>query len=384
MKCKSNYTIQLNLSRPFVMKKFIWTTLIIAAIGTAGFVYYNNANAETAAPSQPAVEVTRGSIVEKALAVGTIEPEHQVEVKSKVSGVVSRIYAQPGSFVNEGDPLFEIKPDPTPLEMAEAKRNLELSEIQANTISQQIERQSQLMQRGMISRSEFDEIERQFNDAMVRLQMNRERLELLESGRVTIGGIEIESVIKAPISGFILERMVDIGDPIVPLTSYQAGTVLMNIADMSKLIFKGTVDEIDVGKMIEGMPVELKIGAIPGSVVHGELTHISLKARRQDNTTVFPVEVTITNSNGYTLRAGYSANADVIIKRLEDILVIPERLITFRDEQAFVQILADESNGTTEERQVIVGASNAITIEVKEGLSEGDKVLEKPLRSLSI
>jgi HlyD family secretion protein len=366
------------------MKKIIWTILIIAAAGTAGFFYHKNANAETTAPSQPAVEVTRGSIVQKALAVGTIEPEHQVEVKSKVSGVVSRIYAQPGSFVNEGDPLFEIKPDPTPLEIAEAKRNVELSEIQANTISQQIARQSQLLERGMISRSEFDESERQFNDAMIRLQMNRERLELLESGRVTIGGIEIESVIKAPISGYILERMVDIGDPIVPLTSYQAGTVLMNIADMSKLLFKGTVDEIDVGKMQEGMPVELKIGAIPGAIVHGELSHISLKARRQDNTTVFPVEVTITNSNGYTLRAGYSANADVIINRLEDVLVIPERLITFREDQAWVQVLSNESSGETQERAVVVGASNAITIEVKDGLTEGEKVLEKPLRTLSI
>lgn len=270
------------------------------------------------------------------------------------------------------------------MEIAEAKRNLELSENTANSITQQIERQTQLLNRGMISTSEFQEIERQYNDAMLRLQMSRERLELLESGHVNIGGIEIESVIKAPISGYILERMVNIGDPVVPLTSYQAGTALMSIADMSGLIFKGTVDEIDVGKLIEGMPVNLKIGALPGAVVTGELHHISLKVRRQDNTTVFPIEIIITDTQGHILRAGYSANADIIIKQLTDILVVPERLITFKEGKAFVEILTDELNRATEEIEIQVGSSNAISIEVTSGLAEGDKVLERPQRSLSI
>lgn len=262
------------------MKKTIWILAVLVIAGLAGFTYYNSDNSNSSDTLRANVEVSRGDIIEKALAVGTIEPEHQIEVKSKVSGVVKQIFAQPGTYVRQGDPLIEVQPDPTPLEIAEAKRNLELSENTANSITQQIERQTQLLNRGMISTSEFQEIERQYNDAMLRLQMSRERLELLESGHVNIGGIEIESVIKAPISGYILERMVNIGDPVVPLTSYQAGTALMSIADMSGLIFKGTVDEIDVGKLIEGMPVNLKIGALPGAVVTGELHHISLKARR--------------------------------------------------------------------------------------------------------
>lgn len=366
------------------MKKWLISLLVIAGIATGVLWYYQNHLQNSTPESVPTVEVTRGSIVEKALAVGTIQPEHQVEVKSKVSGVVRLIYAQPGTYVRQGDPLFEVQPDPTPLELAEARRNVELSQIQALTVTQNRDRQTQLLERGMISRSEFEETERQYNDAMVRLQMNRERLELLESGRVTVGGVEIESVIKAPISGYVLERMVDIGDPVVPLTSYQAGTALMTIADMSGLIFKGTVDEIDVGKLTEGMPVELKIGALPGTRVTGVLRFISLKATRQDNTTVFPVEIDILHTGGAILRAGYSANADIIIRQLDDILLIPERVIEFRDDAAYVHVVSDEVNGTTTEVKITTGSSNAIQIEVKDGLQEGQKLAERPQRSLTI
>ncbi len=366
-------------------KKLIWILTIIILIGSpATYFYMTQANSKEVAPTRSVVQVETGSIIEKALAVGTIEPEFQVDVKSKVSGVVKRIYAEPGTYVKQGDPLIEVQPDPTPLELAEAKRNLELTEITVNNLSTNLERQAQLKSRGMISNNEFEEAERAYNDALVRLQMNRERLELLESGKVTIGGIEIESMIKAPISGYVLEKMVNIGDPVVPLTSYQAGTVLMTMADMGTLVFKGNVDEIDVGKMREGMEVELKIGALPGTIVKGELTKISLKATRVDNATVFPVEVSITDAGGVTLRAGYSANADVIVKRLEDILVIPERLITFRDGKSFVEILTDESTGSSTEREIQTGSGDAIIVEVKEGLQQGDKVLEKPLRSLSL
>lgn len=366
-------------------KKLIWIfTLVIVVGAPATYMYMNQSQSSPAEQTRSSVEVSKGNIIEKALAVGTIEPEFQVEVKSKVSGVVKRIFAEPGTYVKAGDPLFEIQPDPTPLELAEAKRNLELSEIQVNNLGSNLERQSQLKERGMISANAYEESERAYDDAMVRLQMNRERLALLESGKVTIGGIEIESVIKAPISGYVLDKMVNIGDPVVPLTSYQAGTVLMNMADMSNLIFKGNVDEIDVGKMQEGMEAELKIGALPGTIVYGRVSKISLKAKVVDNATVFPVEITITDDSGATLRAGYSANADVIVKKLEDILVIPERLITFKDEKAFVEVLTDETTGTTVEKEIQTGSGDAIVIEVKSGLTAGEKVLEKPLKSLTL
>lgn len=369
-----------------VMKKRTLFFILISAIAAAAAGwFYLQQKQQTSQQTEPMVVVERGSVTDKVLAVGTIEPEQQVEVKSKVSGVVSRIFAKPGTYVNEGDPLIEVRPDPTPLELAEGRRNIELSEIQLATIKQNLERQSQLMARDIISRSEYQETERQFNDARVRVQMAQERLALLESGRVTMGDIEIESIIKAPVSGYILERMADIGDPVVPLTSYQAGTPLMIIADMDRLLFKGTVDEIDVGRIQEGMPVQLKIGALPQAQVSGMLRHIALRANRADNTTVFRVEIDITNAGGSVLRAGYSANADFVINQLDEVLLIPERVIVFRDNRTFVEV-PDESaeNGGRREVEIRSGTGNAILIEVKEGLEEGQKVFERPLRSLSM
>jgi HlyD family secretion protein len=241
---------------------------------------------------------------------------------------------------------------------------------------------TQLQDRNLISEREFEEFIRRHDDAVLRDQMNRERLQLLESGRVTIAGTEIESIIKAPISGYILEKMVDIGDPVVPLTSFQAGTPLMTMAAMDNLLFKGTVDEIDVGKLYEGMPAEIKIGAMPGVVITGHLDKISLKAQRQENAIVFPVEIVIDNTNGHTLRAGYSANADIIIERRENILIIPERVITFSDNISMVEIQGSSADSRVE-HQIETGLSDAINIEVKDGLKKGDKVLEKPVRKLT-
>jgi HlyD family secretion protein len=252
-----------------------------------------------------------------------------------------------------------------------------------NTARRELDRMSQLKERNLISAREYEEFIRRHDDAVLRDQMNRERLQLLESGRVNIAGTEIESIIKAPISGYILEKMVDIGDPVVPLTSFQAGTPLMTMAAMDNLLFKGTVDEIDVGKLMEGMPAEIKIGAMPGVMITGHLDKISLKAQRQDNAIVFPVEIVIDNTNGHTLRAGFSANADIIIQRRENILIVPERVVTFREGVSIVEIQGSDATSRVE-HEIETGLSDAINIEIKEGLEKGDKVLEKPVRKLTV
>ena len=177
--------------------------------------------------------------------------------------------------------------------------------------------------------------------------------------------------------------MVDVGEPVVPLTSYQAGTPLMSLAGMDRLLFKGTIDEIDVGKMQEGMSAEIKIGALPDEKIEGIVSRISLKSQELDNATVFPVEITITDTHGATLRAGYSANASIIIERVSDIVTIPERVITMRDGVSIVEI-AGTKPGERIEKEIELGLSDAITVEVVDGVREGDKVLEKPERTLTI
>ena len=172
-----------------------------------------------------------------------------------------------------------------------------------------------------------------------------------------------------------------LNNPVVPLTSYQAGTPLLTLAPMDKLIFKGTVDEIDVGKLSEGMPVDLKIGALPSEKLTGKLSKISPKAKKQDNTTLFDLEVEITEAGSKALRAGYSANAEIIITKKDSILVIPERLVSFMADTARVEV-QDSATGKIDFKNVKTGLSDGLNIEVTEGLALGQKVVERPPKEI--
>jgi HlyD family secretion protein len=255
-------------------------------------------------------------------------------------------------------------------------RDLEVKQLERNR-----NRLASLREQDYVSLEEFETVDRNFEQAKLQLQIAQERLALLSEGRVLIGGENVETVITSPITGFILEKMVEIGDPVVPLTTFQEGTVLMAMAEMDELLFRGTVDEIDVGRLTEGLPVEIKIGALPDASIHGVLAKISLKGRDAENATTFPVEIAVRPSAGATLRAGYSANADIIIERRSDILFIPERLVRFEDERAFVTVQLGPD--ASEEREIRTGLSDGINVEVLEGLSEGELVREPPPREIN-
>lgn len=364
-------------------KKTLFIIALVVVLSSGAYYFISSKSANEEIQEEPHIIAEIGTVIEKALAVGTIEPENEIEIKSKISGVVRRIFAEPGDFVKEGQPLIEVKPDPTPLELAEAKRALERTQIEKDNLASELQRMKTLRERNLVSQQEYDRIEQQFNDVIIREQINRERLELLETGSIMMDETLIESVIRAPIDGYILEKMVDVGEPVVPLTTYQAGTPLMSLAGMDELLFKGTVDEIDVGKMEEGMSAEIKIGALPGQTIIGEVSRISLKARLQDNATVFPVEIRITDTNGVVLRAGYSANADIIIDRVENAVTIPERVVVMKDGKAFVEIPGNNP-GDRIEKEIELGLSDAITVVVTEGIAEGEKILERPPRTLTI
>ncbi|HKW41284.1 MAG TPA: efflux RND transporter periplasmic adaptor subunit [Gemmatimonadales bacterium] len=328
-----------------------------------------------------AVAVVRGTLVDKALAVGTIQPRVEVSIKSILAGVVRRRFAEVGDFVKKGQPLLEVSPNPTPLEIVELRRNVELRDIELKNLERELARQRELRNRNLISPADFEAAQQRVDEARSQLSLAQERLALQEGGKVEAGGQQVETVVRAPIDGYILDDSIEIGDAVVPLTPYQQGTVLMRMAAMRDLIFRGTVDEIDVGRLREGMPVTIKIGALPNASVKGRLEKIWLKAHKEEQATVFPIEITLTEVSGATLRAGYSANAEVIIARRDSVLYIPERLITYRNDSSFVTI----RNGAakTEERRIKTGLSDAINIEVLEGVQPGDSIVEPPPREIT-
>lgn len=367
--------------------KIILGLIVVGAIvGVSAFAIASQNGEET--EEIPSVTVERGNIVDKALAVGTIEPRVEVSVKSQFSGVARRQFADVGDFVRAGDPLLEIKPTPTPKELVDAERQIELRQIEVRNLKVEYDRQKQLHEKQLVSNQDYERAERSYEEAKLQVQMAVEALELLRKGQVSTEKGVFESVVRAPVSGFILEKMVEIGDNIVPLTSFQEGTVLMTMANMDDLIFRGTVDEIDVGRLDEGMATEIKVGALPNANVDGVLAKIWLKAQKEENSTVFPVELEILSATEadltapeappkeVVLRAGYSANAEIIIEKREEVLLIPERVIEFSADTAKVNVLL--ADNSIEERIIETGLSDAISIEIISGLDEGDRVREKP------
>jgi HlyD family secretion protein len=246
------------------------------------------------------------------------------------------------------------------------------------------ERQIELYKKALISKSEMESIESSFQEANLHYKIAMERLELLEKGRISMSNRNIDSIIRSPNAGVILSQSVFLGDPIVPLTNYQPGTELCSLADMESLRFKGTVDEIDVGKITAGMPAEVTIGALPDAKIPGQVTRIYPKAKKEGNATLFDIEIAIVKDPAIVLRAGFSATASIRIRDRKQVLTLPERLVVFEDGKRFVEVPEGDGKDELKTRKVEVqtGLSDGLNIEILSGLKEGDKVVEKPPREI--
>jgi HlyD family secretion protein len=360
------------------MKK--WVVRGLAAIFILIFFYFLMACGKKK-ETLKLVAVTRGDIQEKALAVGTIEPEKETAVKSTIPGIVSEVLFKVGDAVKAGAPLFKISPNPTPLEYVEARRSMEVAELTMKKLKADWERQVEMFKQSLISKSEIDAFENSYQEATLRYKSAGERLELLEKGRISMSNMEINSIIKSPASGIILSQSVFQGDPVVPLTNYQPGTELCSLADMASLRFKGTVDEIDVGKIVTGMDAEIQIGALPDTRIPGRVALIYPKAKKEGNATLFDIEISIRQDPGTTLRAGFSATASIRIRERKQVLVLPERLILFENGKRFVEI--PQGRGQQAKKvEVQTGLSDGLNIEILAGLKEGEKVVERPPREI--
>jgi HlyD family secretion protein len=363
----------------------LWRTLLVLFVlaGASAGVYAWTRNGRQRGDGLKEVEVTNGSIVEKAVAVGQIQPRQKFQVKSKISGIVRRALVQVGDTVKAGDPLFEIAPDPTPLEVTEVDRRVESAQASFRRAEQDYQRAQQLSRSGVMAKSDVEGKRESYDLARVALTKAEQDRDLTRKGRLTLTGTE--GIITAPAAGTVLTRAVNPGDPIVPLTSYQPGTEMASIADMSDLIFKGTVDEIDVGKLSVGMQTRIKVGALPTDVVTGHVSRIAPQAQQKEGATLFDVEVELDPSTKITLRAGYSANADVIIREKKDVLTVPERLITFADggKKATVEIPGSDPKAQPKKIEIKTGVSDGLNVEVVSGLKKGQKIIERPPKEIS-
>lgn len=356
--------------------KIIGIVVILIGLGFAARQLFSTKKTDNS-KGYKTLQPTFETIVEEALAIGTITPENEIQVKSKIAGIVVDRFVEVGNEVNKGDIMVQISPDPTPIELTEARRDLEMKEVALKNAKLQYDRNVELLGKNLVSEEAFESIKLKYDQAKLQRDLSKDRLSLIEKGQAG----QVESVVKSPITGTVLEKFVNVGDPVVPLTSYQQGTPLFTLADMSSLIFRGTIDEIDVGKVSVGVMAELEIGALPGKTILGEVVRMSPKARKENNATVFDIEIKIVDTRGITLRAGYSANAKIIINKAEHVLSIPERLLTFENDSVFVE-LEDTVTGTVSKHPVEIGLSDGIIAEVKSGLVSDDILVERPPKEI--
>ena len=354
--------------------------LVLAGAGAAVFLATRDADATNGGITTVTIE--KGTIVDKALAVGQIVPDQEIQVKSQISGRVKEALVEVGDAVEVGQALFSISPEPTPLELADQERAVQMVHSQYEQAESDLDRHRSLFTTGILSKDSFDTKQREFDQARIRLAQERDKLALLKEGRIARRSGGVDSVIRASAAGTVLERKVNPGDPVVPLTTFQDGTVLMTIADMSTLEFRGTVDEIDVGKLREGLPVRIQIGALPGAAVTGEVTKISPKAHEEEGATLFDVEAAIKSSGEVRLRAGFSANADVIIQEKKDVLLVPERLLIRESDKVFVEVPGAQPKDPPTKKEIQVGLSDGLNAEVVGGLAAGDKVIQRPPKEI--
>ncbi len=363
-----------------ILKLFLGFAIVLS-VALGAYAIRRNGKADDGDEKKPSV--SRGTITEKAVAVGRIEPRLTFHVKSKMSGIVKRCDREVGDPVAPGDVLFEIAPDPMPLERLEGERRVESAQTAFNRADADWRRATEMDQQGLLSASDLDARRESYEQAKITLDQARDNLALIREGRVGNGSGGMESTIRAPAGGTLLERKVNPGDPVVPLTSYQEGTELAAIADMSDMIFKGTVDEIDVGKLSVGLPARIKVGALPSATVTGRLSRIAPQAIEKDGARLFQIEIELDPSETL-LRAGYSANADLIIREKKEILLVPERLVLFEGEEQkpFVEVPGDKPKSPPRKVLIETGLSDGLNIEVVSGLAEGDRLFERPPKQI--
>lgn len=363
--------------------KVLLSLLFLSAVVVGGYSWVKNRKPQD--QGFTLVAVVRGDITEKAVAIGQIKPRQEFHIKSKISGIVKRCPAEVGDRIGKGDPIIELSPDPTPDELLETEHAVKTARIACNRAKIDWEQSRELAKEGIESLNDRDVQKDAYERTRIELAKAEDRLQLILEGRISGRGEDMETIIRAPAEGILLQRLVNPGDPVVPLTSYQAGTDLATLADMSDLIFKGTVDEIDVGKLSTGMPVRLKIGALPDRAVTGKLNRVAPQAIEKDNAKLFEVEILLDSYEDILLRAGYSANADIVIREKKNILLIPERLVLFENNGAGTSVETPGDTPEAEPRKVTIttGLSDGLNIEVTSGLAEGDMLVQRPPKEIT-
>jgi HlyD family secretion protein len=304
-------------------------------------------------------------LYKKTMATGSILPRKEVNVKSAVSGLLDELYVGSGSVVKKGDLIAKIKIIPNTESLTRAKAAVKSSKINLDNAFLELERVQGLYEAGVISKSEYDALVFQLAVSKQQLEEAKESLEVIQKGASKNSG-QVLNEIRATISGTVLSVGALAGDQVTESNNFSEGTTIATIADMESVYFLGKVDESEVGKLKKGMPVLLSIGAIEDYVFNATLDFISPKGIDEEGTVKFNIQATIEQVDSIPLRAGYSANAEIVLDKREKALSISEGNVMYKGDSTFVEIMIGEQQ--FEKRIVVLGLSNGLQVEIVSGI----------------
>jgi len=350
------------------MKKIFYTliTLIILAvfIGTAVFLYQKSQ--EKPVIFETATAFT-ADIVKKTVATGSIKPREEIEIKPQVSGVVDKLFVEAGDLVEKGDLIARIQLIPDMEHLSAAESRLESAHINLKNAKLDYERQKKLYDDGLIGELAFNKFLLSYELQQEEVSAATETVDLIKEGASKKSG-NIANLVRSTVAGMVLVVPVREGTFVTETNTFNQGTTIANVANMQDLIFEGRLDESEIGKVKEGMALILNVGAIPGQSFNANLEYVSPKGMDDQGTIKFEIKAAVAVQDGRFLRAGYSANADIVLDHRDQVLVVNEGNLITEDGKTFVEV--ETGPQVFERREVETGLSDGINIEVLGGITE--------------
>jgi len=355
------------------MKKVLRLTAVVVLLGVVGytlfFLYQKSAE-------KPVYYKTENpyitSIYKKTIAAGSILPRKEILIKPQVSGIIDELYVEPGDKVSKGQLIARIKIIPDMAQLNNAENRVRVAQLNLDNAKRNYDRFKDLFEKGVVAEAEFQDVELTYKNALEELDAAENNLQIIKEGASKKSGESANTLIRSTSEGMVLDIPVEEGNSVIEANTFNEGTTIATIADLGEMIFEGKVDESEVGKISTGLPLIVSVGAIQGTTFNAELEYISPKGVEENGAIQFEIKADVELKDEFFVRAGYSANADIVLEKREDVLAIRESLLQFDGKQPYVEVEVGEQ--TYERRDVKIGLSDGIQVEILEGLNEEDKV----------
>ena len=309
----------------------------------------------------------------KIVATGKLNPEEEIELKPQISGIVDRILVEEGDLVQKGDLIAKIRVVPNEQALVSAQSRIKTARLSFNNSKTLYDRNKALYDKGVISRQDFENSELSLNQAEENYNQAQNDYQIIKQGSISGGGSANTNIV-AQISGTVLEIPVREGDQVIESNNFNAGTTIATIADMSKMIFEGKVDESEVSRLVKGTEIEISLGAIEEKKFPAKLNFIAPKGTEEGGAVQFKIKANITLDDNYFVRANYSANADIVLEKQDSVLSIKEALLRFdkKTEKPYVEVKIGDNE--FEKRELELGISDGVNIMVKSGITSTDEL----------